>query len=115
MLNSGTIRSLLFLLSGCVVIPAAAETSQERVALFLSGPDCSAQHQSIVAALTPISGVVRVDPDSVPEHVLVDVSSGVVVAEDLLVATRRVLPSAVSCQVEIMKSCISAGPSTTRP
>ena len=115
MRNPGTIRFFLFLLSGYLASPAAAETSQERVALFLSGPDCSAQHQSIVAALTPMSGVARVDPDSVPEHVLVDVLSGVVVPEDLLAAARRAIPSAVSCQVEIMKSCISAGPSPTRP
>ncbi|CAE6772722.1 MAG: hypothetical protein H8K06_12365 [Nitrospira sp.] len=115
MRNPGMIGFFLVLLSGCLAIPAVAETSQERVALFLSGPDCSAQYQSIVAALTPISGVARVDPDSIPEHVLIDVSSGVVLPEELLAAARRALPSAVSCQVDIMKSCISAGPSSTQP
>ena len=36
---------------------AAAETSRERVALSLSGPDCSSQRLSIVAALAQIRGV----------------------------------------------------------
>ncbi|MCW5799369.1 MAG: hypothetical protein LZF60_20112 [Nitrospira sp.] len=109
MQNPGTIRFFLFLLSGYLAIPAAAEISQERVALFLSGPDCSAQHQSIAAALTPISSVTRVDVESVPEHVLVDVVSGAVPPEDLLAAARRALLKGEHCRVEIMKSCISAG------
>ncbi len=93
----------------------AAETSQERVALSLSGPDCSAQHPSIVAALTRISGVARVDMDSVPEHALVDVQSGAIDPEDLQAAARRALATPLQCQVEIMKSCITAGSLPARP
>lgn len=114
MRTPGTIRFFLVLLSGCLALPAAAEISQERVALVLSGSDCSAQRQSIVAALAQIPGVARVDPDSVPEHVLVDVSSGLVVPEELLAAARRALVGSLRCQVDIMKSCISAGPSPLR-
>lgn len=88
--------------------PVVAEILQERVALSLSGPDCSAQHPSIVGALTRISGVARVDVNSVPEHALVDVQSGSVSPEELQAAARRALDGALRCQVEIMKSCISA-------
>lgn len=101
----------LFLIFGGLPSPVAAETSQERVALSLSGPDCSSQRQSIGAALVKISGVDHVDPESVPDHVLVDVVRGAVTPEALTAAAAGGLPSSAQCQVEIMKSCISAEPS----
>lgn len=101
----------LFLIFGGLPSPVAAETSQERVALSLSGPDCSSQHQSIVAALGRISGVSHVDPESVPDHVLVDVAHGAMTPEALSVAAAGSVTLGTQCHVEIMKSCISAGPS----
>lgn len=92
----------------------AAETFQERVALSLSGPDCSTQHPFIVAALTGISGVTRVDSTSVPDHTLVDLLRGSVAPEELLATARRALSEGLRCEVDIMKSCISAGPSPPR-
>ena len=101
----------ILLILGGLPNPVAAETSQERVALSLSGPDCSSQHQSIVAALARISGVSHVDSESVPDHVLVDVVHGAVPPEELTAAAARSLPPNAQCLVAIMKSCISANPS----
>ena len=100
--------SLLFV--GCLASPANADTSHERVALFLSGQDCPSFRPSLAAELAQVPGVTRVEPDSVPDHVLIDVVSGRVAPDDLLaVARRHVRPDTV-CRVEIMQSCISAGP-----
>jgi hypothetical protein len=87
---------------------AAAETSRERVALSLSGPDCPSQRLSIRAALTQIPGVSYVDLESVPDHVLVDVTQGDVMPEELRVAAAGTMTSGTQCLVDIMKSCISA-------
>ncbi len=90
------------------VSPVVAEPSHERVALSLSGQDCSSQRRSIVSALTKIPGVRQVDPDSVPDHVLVDVHGGALAPEALKSAADRSLPDDGPCRIEIMKSCISA-------
>jgi hypothetical protein len=89
------------------VSPVDAETSQERVALSLSGQDCSSYRQTMAAELARLPGVRRVDLDSVPDHALVDVMHGVTTTELIAAMVRRMEP-AMRCQVEIMKSCISA-------
>lgn len=99
----------------CQSSPAVAEPSHERVALFLSGQDCVSQRRPIVSALSAVSGVRHVDPDSVPDHVLVDVDGGAVAPEALKSAADRSLPGDGPCRIEIMKSCISASlPPTSR-
>ena len=100
------ILPLVFLL----VRPAdsIATESQERVALFLSGPDCFSQRQSIIAALSQISGVDHVDSTSVPDHALVDLAHGTVTPEALRAAAATGVTAGSQCHVEIMKSCISA-------
>ena len=60
--------------------------------------------------LAQVPGVTRVEPDSVPDHVLIDVVGGQVTSEDLLAAARRRLIPGMRCRIEIMQSCISAGP-----
>jgi len=111
----GMTLSCLLLSAGCLVSPVNADTSRERVALFLSGHECRSFHQSIAAELAQVPGVIRVDLDSVPEHALVDVLTGLVVPEHLLAVARRAMLAGKSCQVEIMKSCISAGPAPAHP
>lgn len=111
----GMTLSCLLLSAGFLVSPVNADTSRERVALFLSGHECRSFHPSIAAELAQVPGVIRVDLDSVPEHALVDVVTGLVVPEHLLAVARRAVLAGTSCQVEIMKSCISAGPSPAHP
>ncbi len=100
----------ILLTLGSLLSPAAAETLHERVALSLSGPDCSSQRPSIGAALAQIPGVSRVDFESVPDHVLVDVARGRVMPEALKMAAAGTMMPGVQCLADIMKSCISAGP-----
>ncbi len=109
----GMTLSCLLLSAGFLVSPVNADTSRERVALFLSGHECRSFHPSIAAELAQVPGVTRVDLESVPDHALVDVVSGGVTPENLLAAARRAMLNGVRCQAEIMKSCISAGPSPT--
>ncbi|HNL90761.1 MAG TPA: hypothetical protein PKH05_16905 [Nitrospira sp.] len=104
----GMTLNCLLLSVGCLVSPVSADTSRERVALFLSGQDCPSSHRILVAELAQVAGVTRVDLESVPDHALVDVLSGAVTPEDLLAAARRHALNGVRCQAEIMKSCISA-------
>ena len=104
----------LLLSVGCRVSPVSADSSHERVALFLSGQDCSFSRQTIAAELTQVPGVTRVDLDSVPDHALIDVVRGVTVPEALIEAAVRGVTPGARCQPETMKSCISATSSTTR-
>jgi hypothetical protein len=104
----------LLLIFGGLWSPVDAETSQERVVLSLSGPDCFSQRPSIVAALVQISGVGPVDLTSVPDHALVDVDQSAVTPEELSAAAFRGVTPGSQCQVEIMKSCISASLSPSR-
>ena len=106
----GMTRCCLLLSVGCLASPVNADTSHERVALFLSGQDCPSLRPSLAAELAQVPGVTRVEPDSVPDHVLIDVVSGQVTSEDLLAAARRRLIPGMRCRIEIMQSCISAGP-----
>lgn len=98
----------------CLVSPVSADTSRERVALFLSGQDCPSSRRNIAAELGQVAGVTRVDFESVPDHALIDVVSGAVTPDNLLAAARRAILKGARCQAEIMKSCISAGPSPTQ-
>ncbi len=109
----GMTLSCLLLSAGCLVSPVSADTSRERVALFLSGQDCPSSRRNIAAELAQVAGVTRVDLESVPDHALVDVVSGGVTPENLLEAARRAMLKGARCQAEIMRSCISAGPSPT--
>ncbi|MFO0720096.1 MAG: hypothetical protein U0319_05125 [Nitrospira sp.] len=109
----GMTLSCLLLFAGCLVSPASADTSRERVALFLSGQDCPSSRRNIAAELAQVAGVIRVDMESVPDHALVDVVIGAVSPDDLLAAVHRSALKGVDCRAEVMKSCISAGRSPT--
>ena len=88
----------------------AAEPSQERIALSLSGVDCSSQRPFIVAALAQIPGVNHVDLESVPDHALIDVGDPTVTSDALRSAANKSVASGIQCLIETMKSCISASP-----
>jgi hypothetical protein len=93
---------------GCLGGPAIAETPRERVALSLSGEDCSSHRQTISAALAQVPGVTGVDLESVPDHALVDIENGMVTPENLSAAVAQRLHVGTQCRAEIMKSCIFA-------
>jgi hypothetical protein len=90
---------------------ARAESAQDRVALMLSGPDCPSVRDRITAALQQQTGVVRVDADLMPDHVLID-SVRQEVTEETLAATAHAMIGGRQCRAELMKSCITAEPSS---
>ncbi|NOS76401.1 MAG: cation transporter [Nitrospira sp.] len=90
---------------------AQAESTHERVTLMLSGPDCPSIRQRITTALHQQPGVLNVDPDLMPDHVLVDIVQSTL-TDTTLAATAHTAIAGARCRAEIMKSCITAGPSS---
>lgn len=63
----------------------------------------------MAASLQQQTGVLHVDTDLMPDHVLVDIVRQEL-TEDTVIAIAKVAIGAVQCRAEIMKSCITAGP-----
>jgi hypothetical protein len=74
---------------------------------MLSGSGCSGKEAEMNTILQAIPGVTGVYFNRVPDHVLVDITTGTVKAADVV---NRVNGAAASwqCKVELMQSCISA-------
>ena len=91
--------------------PASAASPPERIALMLTGSHCRKAQQSVETALRNTDGVFAVDGTSVPGHLLVDVMGEKTSAHDILTVVHTTIAVHLSCQVEVMQSCITA----TRP
>lgn len=87
-----------------------AESAHDRVALMLSGPDCPAVQHTLTAALQQHPGVLHVDTELMPDHVLVDIVRQGLTGETLAEAANATIGRS-QCRAEIMKSCITAEPS----
>ncbi|MBH0178826.1 MAG: hypothetical protein HP491_13425 [Nitrospira sp.] len=101
------ILTLAFVSAG---ILHAEPRANERIALALSGKNCSAHHQAIAKTLHQIPGVTRVDMTLIDGHVLIDRIQDQRTAEDFQTIVNGILPSDAQCRAEIMESCISADP-----
>lgn len=91
-----------------ITLPAsAAPPVKERLPLTMSGAGCSEKEAEINKVLQAIPGVISVDFNRVPNHVLVDISPSTVKSADVI---NRVNEAASSwqCKVEIIEGCISA-------
>ncbi len=86
-----------------------AESAQDRIALMLSGPDCPALRDKVTAALHLQTGVLHVDADLMPDHVLID-RARQDLTEETLAAAANAAVAGNQCRAEIMKSCITAEP-----
>ena len=96
------------IVSGSISLPASATPPvKERLPLTLSGSGCINKEAEINQVLQTIPGVIGVDFNRVPDHVLVDIIPTTVKAADVL---HRVNEAASSwqCKVEIIEGCISA-------
>jgi hypothetical protein len=93
--------------------PASAGAPRERIALMLTGSNCREAQQTLETALRQTDGVFAVDGNSVPGHLLIDVVEGKTSAHDILTVVHTTIGTALSCQVEVMQSCITA-PRLTR-
>ncbi|MEK7235400.1 MAG: hypothetical protein AAB242_02190 [Nitrospirota bacterium] len=88
--------------------PALAGAPKERIALMLTGTHCREAQQTLEPALRQTDGVFAVDGTSIPGHLLLDVEEGKISAHNILTVVQTTLGTALSCQVEIMQSCITA-------
>ena len=95
---------LLFLLTDDA---ARAESAHDRVALMLSGPDCRSVQKRMAAALQQRTGVLHVDTDLMPDHVLIDIVRQELTEETVAVTANQAMRGS-QCRAEIMKSCITA-------
>jgi len=89
-------------------LPASATPPvKERLPLTMSGAGCNGKEAEINKILRAIPGVISVDFNRVPDHVLVDITPSTVKSADVL---NRVNDAAASwqCKVEIIEGCISA-------
>jgi copper chaperone CopZ len=85
----------------------ATPPTKERLPLTLSGPGCSSKEAEMNTVLQAIPGVTGVYFNRVPNHVLVDITTGTVNAADVI---KHVNAAAASwqCKVEFIEGCISA-------
>ena len=88
--------------------PLSAAAPKERLALMLSGSQCQEAQQMLEPIFRQTEGVFAVDGASVPGHLLLDVEEGKISAQDMLTVAQTTLGTALSCQVDIMRSCITA-------
>ena len=91
-----------------ITLPAsAAPPVKERLPLTMSGAGCSDKEAEITRILQAIPGVLSVDFNRVPNHVLVDIAASTVKSADVI---NRVNEAASSwhCKVEFIEGCISA-------
>lgn len=86
---------------------SAAPPVKERLPLTLTGSGCSDKEAEIGKILQAIPGVISVDFNRVPSHVLVDITPSAVKSADVI---NRVNQAASSwqCKVEFIEGCISA-------
>ena len=94
---------------------AANPPTKERLPLMLNGSGCGSKETEMNNVLQAIPGVTGVYFNRVPDHVLVDITTGSVKPADVV---ERVNDAATSwqCKVELMQSCITADmPSASTP
>ena len=98
-----------FMIAGLLVpLPASANPlTKERLPLMLSGSGCGSKEAEMNHVLQAIPGVTGIYFNRVPDHVLVDITTGIVKPADVV---HRVNEAATSwqCKVELMQSCITA-------
>lgn len=102
------VPALLLITTLSFALPATANPpSKERLPLMLSGSGCNSKEAEMNTVLQAIPGVTGVYFNRIPDHVLVDITTGTVKATDVV---NRVNDAAVSwqCKVELMQSCITA-------
>lgn len=84
----------------------ASHAAMERVPVVLIGPGCDTHENELSRALLTMQGVNAAHFHRIPEHVLVDITVGMIVPEELV---HRLNTAATSwqCRAEIMQSCIT--------
>ncbi|TKB94869.1 MAG: hypothetical protein E8D41_02835 [Nitrospira sp.] len=86
-----------------------SHAAMERVPLALTGPGCDTHENELSRALLTLQGVNAAHFHRIADHVLVDITVGIIVPEELV---RHLNTAATSwqCRAEIMQSCITTDP-----
>lgn len=85
----------------------ASHAAMERVPVALTGPGCDTHENELSRTLLTLQGVNAAHFHRIADHVLVDITVGMIVPEELV---HRLNTAATSwqCRAEIMQSCITA-------
>lgn len=85
----------------------ASHAAMERVPVVLIGPGCDIHENELSRALLTLQGVNAAHFHRIPDHVLVDITVGIIVPEEL-VHHLNTAATSWQCRAEIMQSCITA-------
>jgi hypothetical protein len=85
----------------------ASHAAMERVPVVLIGPGCDTHEDELSRALLTLQGVNAAHFHRIADHVLVDITVGTVVPEEL-VHHLNTAATSWQCRAEIMQSCITA-------
>lgn len=87
----------------------ASHAAMERVPVALTGPGCDTHENELSRALLALQGVNAAHFHRIPDHVLVDITVGMITPEEL-VHHLNTAATSWQCRAEIMQSCITADP-----
>ena len=87
----------------------ASHAAMERVPVVLIGPGCDTHENELSRTLLTLQGVNAAHFHRIPDHVLVDITVGIIVPEEL-VHHLNTAATSWQCRAEIMQSCITAAP-----
>ena len=114
--GKATLRHTCLMLTMALVVGLAVfqldETSHaamERVPVALTGPGCSTHENELSRALLTLQGVNAAHFHRIADHVLVDITVGIIMPEEL-VHHLNTAATSWQCRAEIMQSCITAAP-----
>jgi hypothetical protein len=87
----------------------ASHAAMERVPIVLIGPGCDTHENELSRALLTLQGVNAAHFHRIADHVLVDITVGIILPEEL-VHHLNTAATSWQCRAEIMQSCITADP-----
>ena len=87
----------------------ASHAAMERVPVALVGPGCNTHENELSRTLLTLQGVNAAHFHRIADHVLVDITVGMIVPEEL-VHHLNTAAASWQCRAEIMQSCITAAP-----
>lgn len=87
----------------------ASQAAMERVPIVLIGPGCDTHENELSRALLTLQGVNAAHFHRIADHVLVDITVGIILPEEL-VHHLNTAATSWQCRAEIMQSCITAAP-----
>ncbi len=108
--HNGLMLAMALTVGLAVFQPAeASHAAMERVPVALTGPGCDTHENELSKALLALEGVNAAHFHRIADHVLVDITVGII-APEKLVHHLNTAATSWQCRAEIMQSCITADP-----